>query len=88
MNHKIAKTISGDPKSDEEQIIDSAFDAVIKKHDAWDGKNDKENIIAFKRMGVFWLVMVFMKIPHQAMHNVLMSEPSDTFHEEKNAYKN
>tara|TARA_R110000868_G_scaffold36900_4_gene130494 strand:- start:593 stop:859 length:267 start_codon:yes stop_codon:yes gene_type:complete len=88
VNHKITKPIGSDSQSNEKQIIDAALDTKIKKSDAGDGKNDKENVVPFKRMGIFRLVMIFVKIPHQAVHNILMRKPSDTFHKEKNAYKN
>jgi hypothetical protein len=81
VNHEIAKTISCDTQRDEKQIIHSSLHTKIEKHDAGSSKNDKKYIVALKCMLVFGLVMVGVKIPHESVHNVLVGEPSDTFHE-------
>jgi hypothetical protein len=88
VNHKIAKTICGDSAGNEKQIIESTLNAKIKKCNARNSKNDKENIVALKSVFVFWLMVICVKIPHQSMHNVFVREPGDTFHEKKNAQKN
>jgi hypothetical protein len=88
VNHTITKSVKCDSKSNEKQIIDSALNSVVKKDDTGNGKNDKKDVIAFKNVLVFGLVMIGMEIPHQAVHHVFMSEPGDTFHEKKNCYCN
>lgn len=85
MNQKIADAVKSYAQTNEKKIIDSALDPIIKKDDAGNGKNDEENIVAFENMGIFGLVMVGMKIPHQSVHHVFMGEPGDTFHQQKNA---
>jgi hypothetical protein len=45
------------------------------KHDtkpAGNGIDEKENIIAFKHL-LMWNMMIFMKVPHESMHNKTVS---------------
>jgi len=64
VNQKITDTISRDAASDKKQVIETALNAKIKQHNAWNGKNDKENIISFKGIFVFGLMVISVKIPH------------------------
>ncbi|GEC73060.1 hypothetical protein FFL01_25990 [Flavobacterium flevense] len=81
MDQEITNSVNGDTEAYEKQIVDAALNSVIKKNDAGNGKNDKKNVVAFKHVFVFRLMMVFMKIPHESVHDVFMSEPGDTFHQ-------
>jgi hypothetical protein len=81
MYHKIAKPIGSNTKTDKKQIIHSSLHAKIKKYNTGNGKNYKKYIVALECMSVFGLVMVGVKIPHEPMHDVFMSKPSDAFHE-------
>lgn len=72
VNHKIAKTIDGDSQSNEKQIIDSALYTIVKKDDAGNGKNDKKDVVALKNMLIFGLVMIGVKVPHQAVHDIFV----------------
>jgi hypothetical protein len=42
-------------------------------------KNDKEQIILFKEP-LTWLVVVFMEIPEESVHDIPMRQPGDSFH--------
>jgi hypothetical protein len=81
MNHKIAESVCGNTTGDKKQVIESALNTKIKQHYAWNRKNDKKDIVAFKSMFVFRLMMICMKIPHQAVHDIFMRKPGNTFHE-------
>jgi hypothetical protein len=83
--HEITKSIKCDSESNEKQIVYATLHSKIKKYDAGNGKNHKKNIVSFKNISIFGLVMISMKIPHQSVHYVLMSQPSNTFHKKKNA---
>ena len=87
MNHEITESIKSDSESNEKQIVHPALHTKIKENDARKGKNHKEDIVSFENIGVFWLVMIGMKIPHQTVHYVLMCKPGHTFHEKKNTQK-
>lgn len=50
---------------------------------AWHCKNQEEQIILFKKRGAAVIVMILMKIPHKAMHNVFMRKPGYEFHQGK-----
>ncbi len=84
VNQKITYSISGNATCYKKQIIETALDSKVKKNDAWNGENDKKDIITLKSMFVFWLVMICVEIPHQPMHNVLVRKPGNAFHEQKN----
>jgi hypothetical protein len=81
VNHEITKPITGDSEGDEKQIIHSALYTKIEKHDTGRGKNYEKYVVTLEGMRVFGLVMIGVKIPHEAVHNVLVGEPSDTFHD-------
>jgi hypothetical protein len=66
-------------------MIYTTLYAEVKKNNTRNGKNHKKDVVAFKNMGIFGLVMVGMKIPHQSVHDVFMGEPSHSFHQQKNA---
>jgi hypothetical protein len=85
MHHEIAKSVKGDSQSYEKKIVHPSFYSEVKKNNTRNGKNHKKDIVAFEHMGVLGLVMVGMKIPHQSVHDVFVSEPSHTFHKQKNA---
>jgi hypothetical protein len=83
--HEIAKTVKCDSESNEEQIVHASFYAKIKKNDTRCGKNHKKDIVSFENVGIFGLVMIGVKIPHQSMHNIFMCHPSHAFHKKENA---
>ena len=64
MNHEITHPVKHNSKSDEEFIVQTTLDTIIKKNDAWDSENDEKDIISFENIRVFGLVMVSVKIPH------------------------
>jgi hypothetical protein len=84
MHHEIAKSVKSDSHGYEKKIIHATLYPEVKKNNTRNGKNHKKNVVAFKNMGVFRLVMIGMKIPHQSVHDVFMGEPSHTFHHQKN----
>jgi hypothetical protein len=85
VNHEITQPVECDSEANKEQVIHSALHAKVEKYDAGQRKNHKENIISFENIRIFRLVMIRMKIPHQAVHNVFMSHPGHAFHEKENA---
>jgi hypothetical protein len=62
--HKIAKSVERNTQSDEKQVVKMSCRAKVKKHDTGNGKNDKKDVVSFKNIGIFGLVMVGMKVPH------------------------
>jgi hypothetical protein len=42
MNHEIRKSIGCNSKSDEEQIVNSSFNAIVEKHDTRHGKKSQK----------------------------------------------
>jgi len=84
MYHKVADSVKCYAAGDKKQIIESTLNTKIKKHNTWNGKNDKENIITLKSMFVFGLMMICVKIPHESVHNILVCKPGHTFHEQEN----
>jgi hypothetical protein len=51
------------------------------------GKNQKEGIVLFEETG-FVYVVVFVKIPHQPVHQVFVRKPRDTFHRDESSEYN
>ena len=84
MNHEIAKSVKCESQAYEKKIVDPSFHAIVKKHDAGYGENHKENIVPLENSSVFRLVVIGVKIPHQTVHNILMSQPGHTFHKKEN----
>jgi hypothetical protein len=64
MNHEIRKSIGCNSKSDEEQIVNSSFNAIVEKHDTRHGKKSQKISLRSKNISVLRLMMIFMKIPH------------------------
>jgi hypothetical protein len=64
MDHEITQTVKHNSQSNEEFIVQTSFDAIIKQYDTWNSKNDKKDIIPFKNIRVFWLMMISMEVPH------------------------
>jgi hypothetical protein len=62
--HKIAKSVKCNAQTNEKQVVKMSCRAKVKKHDTGDGKYDKKNVVSFKNIGVFGLMMVGMKVPH------------------------
>ena len=50
----------------------------------WYSEDYKEPIVLFKKASRL-LMMIFMKIPEPAMHNIFMSSPGNTFHNQKSS---
>lgn len=80
MDHEITKAISCNTTGHKKQIIETALNAKIKQHNTGNGENYKKDIITFKSMFVFGLMMICVKIPHQSVHDVLVREPGNAFH--------
>jgi hypothetical protein len=85
---EIAKTVKGNAQTNEKFVVHTSFYPEVKKDDAGYGKNDKKDVIALKNTCIFRLMMIGMKIPHQAVHNVFVGTPRNTFHKKENAQKN
>ena len=81
MNHEITKSINGNSKANEKQIIESAFDSIIKKDDTRNGKNDKKDIVAFKNVLIFRLVMISMDmmLEHATMIIIVVTKSLEKF---------
>jgi hypothetical protein len=88
VNGEIGKAVASNAQTYKKEVIKTSIGTEVKKYDAGYGKNDKENIISLKNMGVFGLVMVCVKIPHKTVHHIFVGEPSNAFHEQKNSKGN
>src|SRR5215203_568746 len=60
--------------------------AEINQKDTWYSKDDKERIVLFKKTRLH-LVMIFMQIPQESMHEITMGKPCNTFHNYKSCSK-
>lgn len=65
-------------------MIESSFYTIVEENDTGGGKNDKENVVTFKMVFVFGLVVIGVKVPHKPVHDIFMGEPCDTFHKKEN----
>src|SRR5688500_12065316 len=74
VHHKICEAIGHYAKSYCLQPIQLSYGAEKDTQKTRHSKNHKEGVILFKktRLG---LMMIFVQIPQQAMHNVFMREP-------------
>ena len=50
---------------------------VHKKY--WDGKDHEEGVVFFKEAG-FYVVVVFVEVPEEAVHYVFVGGPGNEFH--------
>lgn len=83
MNKKVGKAIDCDTYTDKEPMIESAFNSNNKCENTRKGKNQKEEVVAFKKVIWINLMMVFVEYPEYSMHDVLMRKPSNKFHGKK-----
>jgi hypothetical protein len=88
VHNKIAQSISKNPQSDKESVIETGFGTKVKQQNTWDSKNHEKQIIAFKNMGVFGLVVVGVQIPQESVHHKFVRAPSHAFHNQISDQKN
>lgn len=88
MDQEITQAVEHDTKADKKFVIQAALYSVVKQGDAWRCKNDKKDVVAFKDIGIFRLVMIGVEIPHRSVHHVFVCTPSYAFHGQKSTQKN
>jgi hypothetical protein len=76
---EISKTIQGDPCTDRSQPVPAIKSAEPDTEYAGNRKNKEERIILFKNPMAFFM-MIFMQIPQETMHDILVGKPCNAFH--------
>jgi hypothetical protein len=80
MHKEIGETIKGDPQADPEQEVKALLHTKKQSGNPGNSKNQKEEIIVFKKAFRLFFVMVFMENPKQTMHHIFMGKPCYKFH--------
>ena len=87
MNEKISQAIrrnsGANPNTKVTSCHGSRNDAACTRY----SENQKEGVVFFKKTRLTDMV-VFMKIPHQSMHEVLVCEPRYTLHNQEGCNHN
>ena len=88
MHQEVCDSIKGNTHTDEEHkaVPFNKIPYSEEKHGNR-GKHHKKVVILLEEMRRF-IVMILMQIPEQAMHNVLVGEPGNAFHETESEYYN
>src|SRR5690606_921389 len=86
--HKIGNSINKNTNAYRQTIPNIFIFPQIKEHNAHNSIKKEKSIIALKPTVVVFFMMIFMKRPQKAMHDVLMRKPSHKFHKTKSADKN
>jgi hypothetical protein len=63
VNHKITQTVKHNSQTYEEFVIQTSINSIVKCY-TWGGKITKD-IVSFKNISIFWLVVIGMEIPHE-----------------------
>ncbi len=82
MHQEVTKTVECYSKSNIKSEVVGIDSAEKNAQKTWDRKNQKEHVIFFKETRLV-LMVVFVEIPHQSMHDVFMRKPGHEFHEEE-----
>ena len=81
VNYKINNAINKNTDSNTEAYLPSKNRPQGKSSNWNDSKKDKKVIIPFKKSVVIIMnMMVFMKVPESAMHDVFVHTPGHPFH--------
>ena len=83
MDKKIGHAIQRDAQAYPKQVVVALSHSQVQADDSGYSKNQKEEIIVLKEAGRFFLVVVLVEVPKDAMHDVFMRKPSHAFHGHK-----
>ena len=83
MYHKVGHTISKYSKSNWKSGPKAIVLPANETANTHCGIKDKEEIVTLPPTPVIFEVMVFVDLPHKAVHHILMREPRHKFHDGK-----
>ena len=84
VNQKIGQAVRGNPRADPHAKVTSRHGPRDETPRARNGENQKERIVFLKKAR-FMNVVVGMKKPHDAMHEVFVGKPRHTLHSDESA---
>jgi hypothetical protein len=82
VDQKISQTISGNAKANPDREVHLIHESEHNTEPRRDGVNEKEDVVFLKKTG-FYLMVVFVEIPHDAMHDEFVRCPRHKFHPEE-----
>ena len=86
VHQEITQSVGGDPGPDPKAEV-GMYAARNEAPRAGDCENQEEGIVLFEKSRLV-LVMVAVEIPHDAVHEVFVRSPCNTFHDQKGAQHN
>ena len=84
VDQKVGQTISCNAKPNPDRQIVLVHEAEHDTQPRRNGINQKENVVFLEKARLY-LMVIFMKIPHNAMHDVFVRSPRHKFHSEKSS---
>jgi hypothetical protein len=83
MHEKISKPINCNTETDPEKEIIIALHSQEQTDNTRYGKDQKEEIVVLEKSRRLFVMMVFVQYPKDAMHDIFMREPGNSFHGKK-----
>lgn len=80
VHQEICEPIDGDSESDVKAVIHTVSNTEKNQDHAGDGEDQEEGIVLFKESR-FRLMMIFVEVPAESVHNVFMGKPGHILHE-------
>jgi hypothetical protein len=82
VDQKVNQAVNGNSNAHEQQPALGGGQANYIRKGAWNGKNQEEQVVFFKKTMLFmvWFVVVFVPNPQPAMHEVFVRRPGYKFH--------
>src|SRR6185312_4156720 len=88
MNQEISHAVQSNSHANPKKKIITIHPSKKQAGNAWQRKNDKEEIIVFYKTIRFFFMMVFVQFPQYAMHDVFVCKPGNAFHTNKGRHDN
>jgi hypothetical protein len=87
VNHKVRNSIGQDTETNRVSLPKGCICRGHQQRHADHRIKNKKGVISFKPGVVVFVVVILVKGPQEAMHNVFMGEPRHKLHKAKGSYK-
>ena len=87
VHQEVRKAVECDAGSNPHTEVATVHGSGDEAQRTRNSENEKEHVVFFEKARLVYVV-VFMKVPHEAVHDVFMCEPRHEFHDEESGDDN